>query len=170
MSPMPTADTQYIVMPGMTTWVAFLAIADLLDLRCGFTLGFNIKADPKTLPPSLQPTSRQQTVPHLSYVDMMPWSTTRDRILISQTALNGAELINDLTNGELKIWGTAPWDPISWEVSPNIAHKWWFLFDHSMINASNFWRSQRGEPPMSLDIIDQDGLQNVVGGGERCKK
>lgn len=149
-SPDPTLDTHFIIMHSVTTNAAFLRIADILQLACTQSTGFNITAPPSTVPPSLTPTRQQLTVPHHPYVDMLPWASVRDRMLNSITAINEFEFVMDMGASDLKVWGSTPWDPLGWEVGPEFARKWWFLMDEGILCASNFWRVQRGEESLVL--------------------
>jgi hypothetical protein len=118
----------------MTACAALAVIAERLQLDCNLQPGFNIKALPDDLPSSIAPTSLQRSVPHLSYLDMLPWASIRDRLLASITTINQA-------------------DPIGWEVSEEFAKKWWFLVDEGVIQTTNFWRSQRGEKPLRSPLV-----------------
>ena len=150
MSPDPATDNHFIVMPCMTTYAAFMCIAEVLKLACMQDTGFNIGASPNTLPSPIAPTIQQLIVPHGPYVDMLPWSSLRDRILNSPMAINEAEFIQDMATGDLKVWGSTPWEPMAWEVGPEFARKWWFLMDDGILRTTNFWRSQRGEEALVL--------------------
>jgi len=145
-SPDPKTDSHFIVIHSMTTWQAFLCIADILKLACMQESGFNIEALAETLPPPLAPTKQQQIIPHRPYVDMLPWSSLRDRVLNSIMTINEIEFVQDMY--EMKVWGSTPWDPMGWEVSPEFVRKWWFLMDDGVMRTTNFWRSQRGEEPL----------------------
>jgi hypothetical protein len=149
-SPDPTIDNHFIVMHGVTTHAAFLRIAEILQLACMQDSGFNINAPTCTLPPDIAPTLQQQIVPHKPYVDMLPWSSLRDRMLNSLMAINEVEFLLDMASGDLKVWGSTPWDPMGWEVGPNFARKWWFLMDDGIMHTTNFWRGQRGEEGLVL--------------------
>ena len=146
----PTTDNHFIVIHSMNTYSAFLCIADILKLACAQDSGFNIGALACTLPPPIAPTLQQQIVPHKPYVDMLPWPSLRDRILNSPTAINDLEFLHDMESGDLKIWGSTPWDPMGWEIGPEFARKWWFLMDDGIMHTSNFWRRQRGEEAVVL--------------------
>lgn len=148
--PDPTIDHHFILMQSMTTWAAFHRIADKLELVCGRGEGFNIGALTCNLPPSLAPTLKQQVIPHKPYVDMLPWSTLRDRMLNSLPAINELEFLNDMYS--LRTWGCTPWDPMGWEVPLDFAKKWWFLMDDSIIHTTNFWRAQRGEDALEVAL------------------
>jgi Domain of unknown function (DUF3425) len=80
---------------------------------------------------------------------MLPWVMLRDRILKSLPAIDEIEFVQDMA--ELKIWGTTPWDPLGWEVSPEFAKKWWFLMDDTIMQSTNFWRAQRGEQALVVE-------------------
>ena len=146
----PILDTHFIVMHDMTAWAAFNSISNILQLACTEGLGFNVRASSTTLPASIVPTSQQQIIPHMPYVDMLPWSIVRDRLLSSLAAINEVELVQDLASGNVRIWGCIPWDTRSWEVSAEFANKWWFLVDNKIVDTTNFWRGQRGEPDLVL--------------------
>ncbi|KAF7563716.1 hypothetical protein G7046_g415 [Stylonectria norvegica] len=146
----PTRDTHFIVMHSMSVSAAFTNIAGLLELACLQSTGFNICAPLERLPTAMAPTLQQQILPHQPYVDMLPWPSLRDRLLISLATVNEMELVTDLSTDGLKIWGSVPWDPMAWEVSPAFAKKWWFLLDDGIMHITNFWRRQRGEDDLFL--------------------
>ncbi|KAH8177885.1 hypothetical protein LIA77_02967 [Sarocladium implicatum] len=149
----PAVDSHFLVLTDMTACAALAVIAERLQLDCNLQPGFNIKALPDDLPSSIAPTSLQRSVPHLSYLDMLPWASIRDRLLASITTINQAEFMTDMRMGSLKVWGRIPWDPIGWEVSEEFAKKWWFLVDEGVIQTTNFWRSQRGEKPLRSPLV-----------------
>jgi hypothetical protein len=143
-------DTHFIVIHSMTTYSAYCKIAGILEMTCLNEPAFHINALGPTLPPALAPTSQQLIIPHKPYVDMMPWASLRNRLLDSLVSINEEEFTKDMTSSDLKVWGNVPWDPMSWEVGPEFAKKWWFLVDEGIIDRSNFWRAQRGEVPVVL--------------------
>lgn len=147
----PTVDNHFIVMHSMTTWSAFMCIADMLGLACRPDDGFNIRALIASLPSPVAPTLQQQIIPHKPYVDMLPWSSMRDRVLNSLAAINEGQFISDMT--DMKVWGSTPWDPMAWEVGPEFARKWWFLMDDGIMHTTNFWRGQRGEEALVLTSL-----------------
>ncbi|KAH8895588.1 NAD(P)-binding protein [Thozetella sp. PMI_491] len=155
--PDPVADNHFIIMHGMATAQAFAAIAQALDLDCIDETGFCIRTPAANLPTPIAPTLQQQLVPHKPYVDMLPWSLLRDRLLQSLGVINEAEFIRDMLQADLKVWGSTPWDPMAWEVGPSFAARWWFLMDDSIIRTSNFWRAQRGEAPLSVSLFKSSG-------------
>jgi hypothetical protein len=135
-------------MSSVKTWAAFDRIAHILKLSCEHGTGFNITAPASTLPSTMAPTLQQQMVPHPPYIDMLPWPSMRDRMLSSIGAINDEEFILDLAQS--KVWGSMPWDPLSWEVEAHFAKKWWFLMDDSILHTTNFWRGQKGEEGLVL--------------------
>lgn len=149
-SPDLTVDHHFIVMHSMGTLAAIHCISHILQIKCTEDAGFNIGAIICILPAPIVPTIQQQIVPHKTYVDVLPWSSLRDRILSSLSVINEAELLGDIKSGELKVWGSVPWDPMGWEVGPDFARKWWFLMDDVILRTTNFWRAQRGEDALVL--------------------
>jgi hypothetical protein len=148
-TPIISTDSHFLVMHSMSTWAAFLRIAEMLNLACEQATGFNICTPADKLPEALVPTVHQQLIPHKPYVDMIPWGSLRDRLLNSQKSINEVEFTLDMP--DLKVWGSTPWDPMSWEMSGDFVKKWWFLVDEEMLRTTNFWRGQRGEKPLILE-------------------
>ena len=148
----PQRDTQFIIMHNMSVATAFDRIAALLELACLQSTGFNICAPMERLPPTFAPTLQQQVIPHHPYVDMLPWPSLRDRLLASLTAINEPEFLLDVSSDGLRIWGSTPWDPMAWELTPAFARKWWFLLDQDIMHTTNFWRRQRGEEDLVVTV------------------
>ncbi|RKK86130.1 hypothetical protein BFJ69_g1083 [Fusarium oxysporum] len=149
-SEQPTMDSHYLILTDLTAATALAVIAQRLDLDCQQIPGFNIKALTDTLPSAIAPTQLQKSIPHLSYLDMLPWASLRDKLLKSLSIINEEEFARDMQYGSLKVWGTVPWDPMGWEVGESFAKRWWFLMDSGILQTTNFWRSQRGERPLTL--------------------
>ncbi|KAG8666700.1 hypothetical protein FPOAC2_11818 [Fusarium poae] len=146
----PLSDSHFIILTDMTACAALAVIAQCLDLDCQPQPGFHIKAMAIHLPSAIAPTDLQKVVPHRPYLDMLPWASLRDKLLKSMSVINEDEFMSDMRSGNLKVWGQLPWDPMGWEVSENFARRWWFLMDGGIVRTSNFWRAQRGEPPLTL--------------------
>jgi hypothetical protein len=149
----PTVDSHFIGIHGTTSSAAFFEIARILNLSCQQNSGFNITAPAWTIPTPMKPTLNQEIIPHKPYVDMLPWKSMRDKLLRCANTINETEFVIDMVNQDLRIWGTRPWDPRSWEVGPVFAEKWWFLMDEDIIETSNFWRSQRGVDDMLPGLL-----------------
>ena len=147
----PLLDTCFIVLHKLSAWEAFLQIADILEIRCGRNDAVdNIGTAIFKLPQPLIPTLQQQIIPHKAYIDMLPWCTLRDRVLEAQGTINELEFVSDMSSSDIKVWGTIPYDTTGWEIGPKFAKKWWFLLDAEILRTTNFWRGQRGEPPLVL--------------------
>lgn len=145
-----SSDQHFIVMNNMTTMAAFAVIGQTLEMRCIQDTGFYLSTVTCDLPPTFIPTLQQQIIPHKPYVDMLPWPSMRDRILTSLQAINDQELILDMMFGDVKVWGSTPWEVTGWEIGPEFAKKWWFLIDDGIRTTTNFWRAQRGEPALKF--------------------
>lgn len=112
-------------------------------------------------PEHLRPSSVQCSVKHSAWLDLIPFRTMRDRILLAINAglLNEDELCLDLLevdeNGSdapyLIVWGDSS-DPHGWEASFLFLEKYrWLVWDcPEIIESTNFWRSTRGEKQLAL--------------------
>ncbi|PTD09329.1 putative oxidoreductase [Fusarium culmorum] len=149
----PLADSHFIILADMTACAALAVIAECLNLDCQPRPGFHIKALFLELPSAIAPTDLQKLVPHKPYLDMLPWASLRDKLLQSVSVINEDEFMADMRSGNLRVWGQVPWDPMGWEVTPDFARRWWFLMDAGIVRTSNFWRSQRGEPPLTIHAL-----------------
>jgi hypothetical protein len=144
--PDPSADTQFIVFQPVRSFNAFAEIVLLLQLPCSYEE--KIFSDPVgDIPSAMRSTEEQKTIPHLMYVDLLPWRKLRANLLKSIATINQIEFTQEMYNGSLKVWST-PWDPMSWEASEEFVNKWWFLIDSSILHTTNFWRRHRGEAPI----------------------
>ncbi|KAF5540747.1 light induced alcohol dehydrogenase Bli-4 [Fusarium mexicanum] len=123
-SEQPTMDSHYLILTDLTAATALAVIAQRLDLDCRQIPGFNIKALADSHPSAIAPTQLQKSVPHLSYLDMLPWASLRDKLLKSLSIINEEEFARDMQFGSLKVWGTVPWDPMGWEVGESFAKRW----------------------------------------------
>ncbi|KAK7946974.1 uncharacterized protein PG986_011295 [Apiospora aurea] len=111
------------------------------------------------LPPSLLPTTLQQTVPHGDWVDVFPCPAARDRVIRAAGTFDEDELWADCIGGlyegfpddEVERRGVVawspPWDVSGWEMSEGFVRKWGWLFvaggtGPGMLEATNrvtFW-------------------------------
>lgn len=146
---LPVADTQFLILQPLRACEAFARIIIVLNLQCTHDkdvcnpVAFNI-------PTNLIPTREQRTIPHLMYIDILPWASLRKNLLTRLHTLNELEFTNDIQGDHLRVWGTTPWDPMGWEVSEEFLNKWFFLLDTTVLLSTNFWRGQRGEPALSF--------------------
>lgn len=116
-------------------------------------------------PPALQPTLLQRTVPHHPWIDLFPFPTLRDNILLQlrDGELDEDELCHDLVEvchapserSGLIIWGE-PWDGRGWEVTEEFVGKWGRVDllkgCGELLEATNFWRGERGEERLVFGV------------------
>ncbi|KXJ86180.1 hypothetical protein Micbo1qcDRAFT_168787 [Microdochium bolleyi] len=136
-----------------------------LDATSTFVDGTMSLLSSSMLPPSWQPTQSQSTLPHHPIVDLLPWPSVRDRLLLIMSlpdALKPAtvgtggmavvQLAYDMEDSSegLRVWGEDVYDSAAWEVGQVLFEKWWFVFDRQVIERSNYWRRMRGAPDLKL--------------------
>ncbi|GAA6006935.1 hypothetical protein JCM10207_009145 [Rhodosporidiobolus poonsookiae] len=113
----------------------------------------NKRKDPTyKLPPSLRFSITQQTVPHHPFFDGLIFPSLRDRLILLKDQYPLQELISDLS-GALKIHGTDILKPEEWEISETFLRKWWYVVDQDVLDISNRWRQERGEPVLTMRCI-----------------
>ncbi|KAI0452916.1 hypothetical protein F5B21DRAFT_317612 [Xylaria acuta] len=112
------------------------------------------------LPKALVPTETQIAVRHHPYIDLFPFGSLRDKLILSEGTVDEDELCADLGGKNstaehtgLIVWGDA-WDPTGWELSEYVAIKWAWLFDgcERLLMATDYWRRRRGEAPL-MDAV-----------------
>ncbi|KAI0447010.1 hypothetical protein F4803DRAFT_392837 [Xylaria telfairii] len=135
-----------------------------LSANSPFNDGTHTALTAQELPPAWRPTLSQSTIPHHPVIDLLPWPSVRDRILMllglpdnarppaAAGPLALAQLAYDLEdNAEgARIWGDDPYEPTSWEVGQVLFERWWFVFDREVINQSNYWRKLRGAAMLTV--------------------
>lgn len=133
-----------------------------LDCVSPFALGAGTPA--ADLPANWRPTDTQRNVPHHPALDFMPWPEARSRIIMilslpdeqrPPAARGPLAMVNFVYDFEdsaegVRIYGSDPYDPGSWEIGQLLFERWWFIFDRSIIDSSNRWRELRGAPPLLL--------------------
>ena len=131
-------------------------------------------SNPGLLPSTLLPTTLQQTVPHGDWIDMFPCSEGRDRLILAAGTFDEDELWADCIGGlyegfpddEIERRGmiawSPPWDITGWEMSEGFLRKWGWLFNGlpGLLEATNRWRTERGEEPFVHDdyTLDASGV------------
>ncbi|KAJ9138092.1 hypothetical protein NKR23_g8671 [Pleurostoma richardsiae] len=123
---------------------------------------------PSTVPPSLVPTELQCTVPHESWVDIIPHPVWRDNVLRALGNFDEDDLWSDVIGGLFEgfpaseverrgvIAWSPPWDASGWEISKGFWRKWgWSLRGcEEVLEATNRWRRHRGEEPLVFEDVD----------------
>ncbi|RDW73409.1 hypothetical protein BP6252_07316 [Coleophoma cylindrospora] len=121
---------------------------------------------PHLIPATLHPTLLQRTVPHEDWIDIIPHPVLRDNILLAVGTFDEDALWSDVIGGlfegfpgsEIEQRGVIAWSPpwhvSGWEVSEGFLRRWgWSLKGcEDMLDATNKWRSMRGEEPLAYDF------------------
>lgn len=116
---------------------------------------FNPFPEPSTnLPYHLRPTDVQLRTYHHPYLDVIASSLLRDNILIATLSDEQEDqLCMDLhSNGSITVWGSQPWSSMGWEVSQDFADRWGWILDAETVRCSDFWRMERGDPPLAIQL------------------
>ena len=129
-----------------------------LDSTSPFTDPSMALANFNHLPRNLRPTRTQLSQPHHPVLDLLPWPTVRDKLIIvfsqpadirpqtaaSPTAL--VELVYDIEDSAegVRIWGEDPYSDQSWEVGEKLFKNWWWALDRAVVRRSNEMRRSRG--------------------------
>jgi hypothetical protein len=103
-------------------------------------------------PDIFKPSQLQLTVSHPPVIDIIPWATVRDRIIVNLCAIDIERFMDDI-HEHCKVWGGDPLYTQGWEIGPIFFQKYWFLCDKEMVKTTNFWRRQRGETYLRFDNI-----------------
>lgn len=125
--------------------------AIMLNLDCSDIWGTLAlpEADGGTGPPlALRPTMLQGVVPHHPIIDVLPFTTMRDRILGALSIIDMDTLRQDVVFSGMRCWGHRPWDARGWELPAAFVDKWWWLLDQEIVDMTNFWREEREEAPL----------------------
>lgn len=126
------------------------------------------------LPANLQPTAAQLTLPHHPLLDILPWPKVRSKLIAmfslpsssrpvvesirhttrqegsGSTELTPFQLVCDLEDGGVKIWGSDPSSEESWEVQQSFVDIWWWALDPDILRNANNRRRSRGESRIRL--------------------
>ncbi|KAK9376565.1 uncharacterized protein V1513DRAFT_251602 [Lipomyces chichibuensis] len=97
------------------------------------------------IPPSLYPTQLQGIVPHIQYIDAIPFASLRDSLLLQlhSGGFDEIDFCSDLLADGFRIWGNDPTQPMAWEITEEFAKKWRWLMDDSILDIAKFWSGQR---------------------------
>jgi hypothetical protein len=154
---LPSPRDTHLVLQGMRTISGLLTNATILHLQCdtvSYALEIRISSSTPT-PPALTPTKLQSSLPHLPYIDLLPFPSMRDKLLKSGELVNAYEIWSDFATGGFTIWGKTPWDKRGWEVHVDFAKKWWWLMSDEVVEEANFWRMERGDAMLNLEYIKE---------------
>ncbi|KAL2826683.1 hypothetical protein BDW59DRAFT_63060 [Aspergillus cavernicola] len=112
----------------------------------------------EALPPSLQPTMVQRSIPHHPWLDLLPVPEMRNNLIWAGDFEEEEQLCLDMKGcGSMSagcstgiiVWRD-PWDPAGWEVTEAFARSWgWVIWNcKDLERSTNYWRGQRGESPL----------------------
>jgi hypothetical protein len=122
--------------------------------------------DVTELPTHLQPTRTQRLIPHHPILDLLPWPSTRDKLIhvfhlppnlrpqCAQDPMALMHLVYDMEDdsGEgVRIHGEDPFEPTRWEIGQVLFQRWWWAFERSIVERSNRARQRRGQSELFLE-------------------
>lgn len=121
--------------------------------------------DLSLLPAHLQPTPSQRLIPHHPLLDLLPWPTTRDKLIqvfslpaemrpkTAQDPMGMVRLVYDMEDpsGEgMRVTGEDPLEAKGWEIGQVLFERWWWAFEVAVVEGSNSRRRGRGENGLTL--------------------
>lgn len=166
--PPPNTDTHFILLHSTSTIAAMLMNAKILSVPCDRPQGQRIFVSEHTItPPSLAPTLLQSTLPHFPYLDLLPIPAFRTNLLKSNEIIDVIEMWQDLSEGEIKVWGSTPWEEAGWEIGERFAFKWWYLMNTEVLRSTNFWRSSRGEMLLTYEGLKRSFRTGIESAGAK---
>ncbi|KAK8198688.1 hypothetical protein M8818_006555 [Zalaria obscura] len=126
-----------------------------------------------TLPPNLRPTPTQLTTPHHPLLDLLPWPRVRSKLIATFALppsqwprdargekLGLLQLVYDLEDGGVRVWGADPAVEEAWEVRDGFVERWWWCLDGAVLRAADVRRRERGEAGLRIERL------LTAGGGE----
>lgn len=114
------------------------------------------------LPPALNATVLQKSIPHDTFFDGVIFASLRDRLILCKDQYNIAVFLTDYTDG-LLIHDNDILQPENWELKENFLTKYWFVIEADVLAISNRWRKSRGERVLEMRDIVPDGDSIGVG-------
>jgi hypothetical protein len=87
----------------------------------------------------------------------------RINLLKANDLIDVYEIWQDFSIGEVKVWGSTPWEEAGWEIGERFAVKWWFLMDGEVLRSTNFWRAARGESLLTMEGIKRSFQARATG-------
>ncbi|KAF7965995.1 hypothetical protein HWV62_40523 [Athelia sp. TMB] len=104
------------------------------------------------LPLSLRPTLVQRTVPHESVIDRILHPELRDRMILLRGRFDLVDCLYDYRQA-ITVHGDDVLAHSNWEISEKWLRQYGFLIDQPILNVSNKWRRERGEPELRLSDL-----------------
>lgn len=116
------------------------------------------------LPPDLQPTEVQGTIPHHPLLDILPWPSVRNKFIyifsqpvemrpkVARDPLALVQLQYDLEDSAegVRISSEDCFNGKNWEIGQVVFQNWWWALDRNVVEHSNMLRARRGAPRLQL--------------------
>ncbi|OGM49974.1 hypothetical protein ABOM_001427 [Aspergillus bombycis] len=124
-----------------------------------------INIDLDTLPDHLRPTGTQILISHHPILDLLPWPTSRDKLIqvfnlpvnlrpkSAQGPMGLVRLVYDMEDdgGEgIRVHRSNPFEAAGWEIGQLMFERWWAAFETDTVERSNRGRKERGEKCLEL--------------------
>ncbi|MCJ1404790.1 hypothetical protein MMC11_008016 [Xylographa trunciseda] len=157
---------QYNVVRAIMFNMSILSMMDHLPLGCGESLQIPRfgTIPPDMIPSDLQSSPLQKSIPHLFWIDAIPFPKVRDNLILMSGKYDSDDLFYDLGQGLYEgfddaerrgylVWGD-PWSLYGWEISEGFVRKWGFLLAGcaDVIESANRWREIRGEDRLIVEV------------------
>ncbi|KAN0060337.1 hypothetical protein ACQY0O_007666 [Thecaphora frezii] len=129
----------------------------------------NYQLNPKyRLPPLLQPTALQLSQPHSPDIDSIPWPSMRDALILN-SQLDFEEVTFEMFRAAEIHDGDILFEEL-WEIHRPFLVRFPMLADDRILEISNRWRKQRGQPPLTREGLWKDHEQLKLAQKRRWKE
>ncbi|CEN61800.1 hypothetical protein ASPCAL08448 [Aspergillus calidoustus] len=123
--------------------------------------------DPQSLPAHLRPTPTQLLLPHHPLLDILPWPSTRDKLIqifnlpvelrpeAAQDPMSLMHLAYDMEDesGEgVRVRGDDVFEVGAWEIGNVVFRRWWWAFDSVLLDRWNRARRGRGQGGLVVEV------------------
>lgn len=147
---------------GLTIIQMLGGLEQVYDVSARWTMG---NGDFSCLPPSFQPTTIQLSVPHHPMLDVIPWSSLRDKLILMyamppalrpKTARDDTASLMQLAHDyedpaePFVVNGPDGWSEDEWEMGGAFFKNWWWAIDQEIITKTNAQRVRRGASRLRL--------------------
>lgn len=117
------------------------------------------------LPINLRPTSTQRHYPHHPVLDILPWPSVRDKLILvfaqpidlrppnARTPTALLDLAYDMEDSSegIRISGSDPFASDNWEVGEKMFRNWWWSMNSDVVARANVLRQERGARMLSFE-------------------
>ncbi|CAM0139783.1 unnamed protein product [Umbelopsis sp. WA50703] len=124
------------------------AVAAIQQIRLKLRLQLITQND-QIIPPHIQPTILQLSIPHDPRIDLIPTAHMRDRMIIFRDQFDMDDCFNMLITRAV-FHGGDPGDASSWELPADFFEKYWFLTINYDLKRTNRWRRLQGLNELSM--------------------